>query len=926
MMQARDERRCPRLLVLAVAVAIVCVAAPVARAQAMAPMADPHAVVVSGQVRFTVLTPRMIRMEWSEAKAFEDRASLVFTHRRQPVPPFTTVTKGGWLTVATEALTVRYRVGSGLLTSANLDVRLTVNGKPVTWRPGTEDTGNLKGTTRTLDGVNGPATRLEPGLMSRDGWVVVDDTERLLYDNSDWPWVTPRPAGKRQDLYFFGYGHDYRGAMADFTKVAGKIPMPPRFAFGIWWSRYWAYTDQEFQQLVRDFESRSLPLDVLVVDMDWHQTFGGAWGNEKDQSGHTKGWSGFTWDRGYFPDSAGFLRWTDLHGLRTPLNLHPASGIQPWEEQYPRMARAMGIDPATKKYVPFDIVDKTFSTNFFDLVIRPMEQQGVDFWWLDWQQSDKTSLDGINPTWWLNYTFFTDMERQGKRRPLIFHRWGGLGNHRYQVGFSGDTYSTWQSLGYQPYFTATAANVGFGYWSHDIGGHMDGPVEPELYTRWIQFGAFSPILRTHTTKNPGAERRIWAYPPEFADAMRDAFLLRSSLIPYIYTASRQTYDTGVPFLRPLYWDYPEADEAYSVKDEYLFGDSMLVAPIVGPRGRETGFATRTVWLPAGTWVEWFSGRMFQGPTTIEREFGLDEIPVYVKGGSIVPMQRPVARAGAQTMADPLVLEIFPFGTSTTRVYEDQGDSVAYRAGEGAWTTVGVTRDRPLQMAPDSASVEVGEGRTVRIEPRQGAYPGMSATRGYEVKLRGIMPAVRVKVDGTLLDWLNPVEREQRAKGRADATRPAWWYEGETATVVVTVPNVPASAAVEVWVGPNLGTLTLGVYDASQPPPVTNHSERLVTGFAGIQRRLHDLHALVNAGWPKAVPPDLLLELVQTGNRFSIGPSEAPLELQALPARLTVLKAAIDKLPLTPELRARADAIMNDLMLAAGLQVTVSRRP
>ena len=528
-----------------------------ARAETMAPVADAKAMVVSGQARFTVLAPRLIRMEWSGASEFEDRASLVFINRRQPVPPFTSVVKGGWLTITTDMLTLRYKTGSGAFTASNLEVRFTLNGAPVVWHPGLEDTGNLLGTTRTLDGVNGPATKLEPGLISRDGWVVVDDSTRLLYDGSDWPWVTPRPpldtarggrepvegpVGKRQDLYFFGYGHDYRGALADFTKVAGRIPMPPRFAFGIWWSRYWAYTDEEFEQLVREFEARTLPLDVLVVDMDWHLTFGGAWDNNpKDQSGHTKGWTGFTWDKNYFPDPAGFLDWTDAHGLRTPLNLHPASGIQPWESQYPAMAKAMGIDPASQKFVPFDIVDKKFATSFFDLVIHPLEQQGVDFWWLDWQQSDKTSLEGINPTWWLNYAFFTDMERQGKRRPLIFHRWGGLGNHRYEIGFSGDTYSTWQSLAYQPYFTATAANVGFGYWSHDIGGHMNGPVEPELYTRWIQFGVFSPILRTHTTKNPGAERRIWAYPPEFSDAMREAFLLRSSLIPYIYTASRGTY-------------------------------------------------------------------------------------------------------------------------------------------------------------------------------------------------------------------------------------------------------------------------------------------------------------------------------------------------------------------------------------------------
>ena len=374
------------------------------------------------------------------------------------------------------------------------------------------------------------------------------------------------------------------------------------------------------------------------------------------------------------------------------------------------MAKAMGIDPASQKYVPFDIVDKKFATSFFDLVIHPLEKQGVDFWWLDWQQSDKTSLEGINPTWWLNYAFFTDMERQGKHRPLIFHRWGGLGNHRYEIGFSGDTYSTWQSLAYQPYFTATAANVGFGYWSHDIGGHMNGPVEPELYTRWIQFGVFSPILRTHTTKNPGAERRIWAYPPEYSDAMREAFLLRSSLIPYIYTASRGTYDTGVPFLRPLYWDYPEAAEAYTVKDEYLFGDSLLVAPIVAPRDKETGLATRSVWLPAGSWVEWSTGRVFDGPSDDRtalrdrRDSRLrqgrgdrpDAAPGRARGRA--PGGRPARagdlpreagvhgprRAGCGRHRRPRRAAETERRCVSTRT---QGDSVGYQSGEGAWTTV-----------------------------------------------------------------------------------------------------------------------------------------------------------------------------------------------------------------------------------------------
>ena len=184
------------------------------------------------------------------------------------------------------------------------------------------------------------------------------------------------------------------------------------------------------------------------------------------------------------------------------------------------MARAMGIDPATKKYVPFDITNKKFAENYFNILHHPLEEQGIDFFWLDWQQEQNTRVTGVNPTWWLNYTHFSDMERRGKRG-MLFHRWGGLGNHRYQIGFSGDTIAVWDSLAFQPYFTATAANVGYGYWSHDIGGHMrvdlgakpaagipQDPGYPELYTRWIQWGIFSPILRTHTTKDQQSERRI----------------------------------------------------------------------------------------------------------------------------------------------------------------------------------------------------------------------------------------------------------------------------------------------------------------------------------------------------------------------------------------------------------------------------------
>ena len=427
------------------------------------PVADPKAVVTLRNARFTVLTSQLIRMEWAADGKFEDHASFVFLNRHLPVPDFTqTGSDGGKsLTIKTAALTVVYTpTGDGRFTANDLSITLIVDLKPVTWHPGLADPLNLQGTTRTLDGARGDKTKepIEQGLVSRSGWALVDDSTRPLFDSSDfrflqgekspWPWAMERPAGDRQDLYFFGYRHDYRKALGEFVSVAGRIPLPPRFAFGAWWSRYWDYTDQELDELVQGFRENDVPLDVLVIDMGWHisqdqlQAAG-----EKDQSGHDLGWTGYTWNKELFPNPDYFLKNLHAEGLKATLNLHPASGIEPWEKAYPDMAKAMGIDPATKKYVPFDITNQKFATNYMDLVHHPLEKQGIDFWWLDWQQEQKTQMPGVMPTWWLNYVHFTDQEREGKR-PLLFHRWGGLGNHRYQIGFSGDTFSVWDSLAF----------------------------------------------------------------------------------------------------------------------------------------------------------------------------------------------------------------------------------------------------------------------------------------------------------------------------------------------------------------------------------------------------------------------------------------------------------------------------------------------
>jgi alpha-glucosidase len=847
------------------------------------PVADSRAVVTLGHARFTVLTPELIRMEWSADGKFEDHASLVFLNRRMPVPKYTVTrsVSGSAVVIDTylqsplrDVLTLTYvPTGDGRFTANNLTIELTVDGKPVVWHPGMADSDNLQGATRTLDGALGDKTHepLGQGLISRSGWALVDDSTRPLFDsadftfrdgeNSPWPWVMERPEGQRQDWYFFAYGHEYRMALRDFVRVAGRIPLPPRFAFGAWWSRYWAYTDQELNELVRGFRENDTPLDVLVIDMDWHTSQGQLEAaGEVDQSGQLLGWTGYSWNKLLFPDPDQFLAKLHAEGLKATLNLHPASGVQPWETAYPAMARAMGIDPATRKYVPFDITDKKFATNYMNLLHHPLERQGIDFWWLDWQQQADTKLAGVNPTWWLNYVHFTDQQREGKR-PLLFHRWGGLGNHRYQIGFSGDAISVWDSLAFQPWFTATAANVGYAYWSHDIGGHLPGSVDPELYTRWVQFGAFSPILRTHTTKNPDSERRPWAYPEPYSSVLRSVYQLRYALQPYLYTEARRTYDTGVAFLHPLYYDWPEEEQAYQSKDEYIFGDQMLVAPVTAPADKDSGLATEKLWLPPGEWIEWPTGKHLTGPASFERSFSIEQIPVYLRPGAIVPMQPPMLHTGEKPV-DPLIVNVWPLQrdfddlrsrTSSYSVYEDSGVSVDYQRGIFARTPVKATRTMAY------LKVEIG--------PVEGSYPGMLKARAYELRLPADWPPVEVKINGVVL---------QQAHGDVKG----WSYEGNTLTTVIPVPT--SSVATKVTV------------EVRRAGETMQHDDEL-DGFAGAMTRLRGIYDALQATSPVSGPPDILVDAMQTGDRLGYHPETAQAEIARFHRILPQALAAVTRI-------------------------------
>ena len=740
------------------------------------PRASAKAVVVAGNARFTVLTPQLIRMEWSEDGVFEDRASLTFINRNLDVPQFTVKKSGKKVTIKTSDVVLTYTMSEVPFDASNLKVEFKTAGVKTFWTPGMDDKANLMGTTRTLDNVDGrlhtTKDPLEKGLLSRDGWAVVDDSKNYLLDETNW--VTGRPSKNYIDWYIFAYGHEYKKALGDYSKISGKAPLPPRQTFGYWWSRYWQYSDSELKDIIDRLRSIDIPVDILIIDMDWHETWGLDKDPEHDEYGQRIGWTGYTWQKELFPAPELMFKWAHDAGLKTALNLHPASGIQPYEECYDRFCKEYGWDQPGKS-VPFKIDEKKWADAYYNAVLKPIELQGNDFWWLDWQQWKESKYNpGLSNTFWLNHVFYNyAKDNYPHLRPFLYHRWGGLGSHRYPLGFSGDTIITWESLEYQPEFTATSANVNYGYWGHDLGGHMfhghKGVENAERYTRWLQYGVFSPLYKIHPTKHPDCKRYPWLF-PETLFQMIEAFHLRYAMVPYIYNAARKNYDTGIAMCYPMYYDYPEAEEAYQFKRQFMFGNDILATCVGVPADEVTGIATIDMWFPEGNdWFDMASGSMFKGGQKRDIGYSIDDNPWYVKAGSIIPMN-PAHVRSLKTACDTLVLTAIPGGDGQLSYYEDDGVSQNY---DKEYTITKVCQKR------------TDNNVVLTVSPREGQYAGMKDARSYEIRFMCTRTPEKVLINGTEVPYARYAKSGQ------------WTYDANNLAPVVYLKDVPVNETLTV---------------------------------------------------------------------------------------------------------------------------------
>lgn len=671
-----------------------------------------------GKARFTVITENLVRCEYAENEKFCNNETLFAVCRKHNGCKFEFKENGNTLNIKTEAIDITYINDLLPFSKSNLFGKIFSK----EWHFGKKNTANLGGTLSTLDGVDGYRD-VDDGIMSKDGWFVIDDSNSTpMHDG----WLSDDRIRRDTDIYLFGYGLDYKKALHTLFYVSGKPALPRKYVFGSWYSRWWAYTDEELLGIVDEYDENDFPLDIMVIDMDWHHhdwTYRGTDECKKHRAragyGHATnlGWTGYSWNKRLIKDPPALLKKLHEKGIIVTLNDHPHDGVRTHEDAYPDFMENLGLPKDTNIDIEFDAGSKRYMDAFYKSVHSQFESDGVDFWWVDWQQDHlKPVIKGTKMKHipWLNYCYYHHSESNGKRG-ISFSRWGGFGDHKHPIYFSGDTSSTWECLQFEVEFTAKSSNVGLFYWGHDTGGFCGAP-DSEMYVRWTQFSTFSACLRAHSERNASLDRRPWKWGEKEADAMRKCYHLRSRLMPYIYSIAYRAYNDEIPMIEPMYYESPSEEEAYLYNGQYFFGNAFLCAPITAPM--KDGVSTKTVWINDGVWYDFFTNKKYEKGVH-DISCPLERFPLLVKGGIPIPMQKYTNRM-TSTIPEELIISVFPGESGEFDLYEDDGISNEFKNGEYLKTNIKYK----------NSNSEI----TIDIAPTGNGYSGMLSERSYKIEL------------------------------------------------------------------------------------------------------------------------------------------------------------------------------------------------
>lgn len=663
----------------------------------------PKHVFKGNKYRISVLSECLVRLEYSSNGKFNDFLTSVVRNRKFREPVYMHKEDQTFLKIETKYFSLTYVKETKF---SEKTLYATINNTKLMWTYGTKEVRNFGSTSMSLDNCK-ELPSLEKGIYSPDGFFTLDDSNSLIVDTCNN--VYNNNNNENIDLYLFIYNKDFGMALRDYFVLTGNPPLIPRYALGNWWSRDNNYDDKGVIELLDKFKFEDIPLSVLVLDNGW---------NKIDPNNEFK--TGFSFDTTKFKDVKGLIGEVHRRGIHFGLKINPAYGFYPIEDYYNTAKQY--IKENEKGFIEFNPYDPKCVDIFLKLFIKPLEYNGVDLFWNDYNSKDKNKMYILNKYLYLNSNI--------QNRGLILGRNSTLGGHTVPVSYSGKIPISWETLSLLPFYTLNSSNIGLSWWSHDIGGSIGGIEDSDLYIRSLQLGVFSPILRFNVESGNYFKREPWKWDKVTKDIAAYYLRLRHKLIPYIYTEAYKYHKHLKPIITPMYYSNINLYDDPVYVNQYYFGEQFMIVPIVSKKDEIIDRTIQKFYIPEGVWYDYMTGKRFLGNHKYISFYKEEDYPIFVKAGSIIPHCSD-DKLESYRNPDSMDIHIFPGVSNNYDLYEDDGYSNEYKNGKFLITNI----DYNYRAS----------NYTVIIRGKEGDKSVIPANRTYRIIFRNTKKADNVKV-------------------------------------------------------------------------------------------------------------------------------------------------------------------------------------
>ena len=658
-------------------------------------VANPESIILGEKYRFTIITERVIRLEYNENGKFENNPTELIWYRKFQKPNFEVKENNIILNISTKYFELTYlknRKFSSLKVLPSSNLKISLKNTDKVWYYGNPEVKNYGASAYKVQDT----TQKMKGIYSLDGFACIDDSKSsiILENGAFKPRTEPEI-----DLYVFMYDKDYYYALNDYFKLTGYPPLIPRFALGNWWDKNQFYNELDILTLLKEFEYNNIPISLFTLNK-W----------ELENS--------FEFNQNYKNPQTISSIFHDK-GVKFGLALNDPLIFKQQSNSFNRITNYLPKD--SNGDIPFNLYDERTIDAFLKLLIHPLNNYGVDYYSI--KSFDYKNLDRA-----VILKHFLYYDNTTNKRSLISGYNGCIAAHRYPVIYSGKTTVSWNTLKSIPSFNALASNIGVSFWSHDFGGTMDGIEDNELFTRFIQLGVFSPILKLGSEGGKYYKREPWKWGVETSKIVTDYLNLRYKLIPYIYTESYKYFKYGKPLIEPIYYRYPNLYNNALYSDEYFFGNDILVSPILAKKDLLMKRVIHKLYLPSGIWYNFFTGEKYIGDKKYTFLYKDKDYPVFVRAGAIIPLS---LNEGNNTKTPKrMEIDVFPGANGTYSIYEDDGETNDYLKGDFTITNVEFVYRKDTYK--------------LTILPVAGKIGVIPSERSYKIKFKNTQPTSRVE--------------------------------------------------------------------------------------------------------------------------------------------------------------------------------------